>query len=291
MYILRQRVLLGLFFMVHLPDSNAFNQFVVINKPKNLYESIGSIFQFKKPSQNFQLKNLKLKASWPKILKKKLRGKDDIRQSLKENAAQFDLPVDFFSCLVFRESQFDPLARSHVGALGLGQIMQTTYQFLIVILEQGRRNSQNYDRFRSIKSSKKGYRKNEKLSYMSLWNYWVLKWGWEAETKFKEFKRGYHILKKPKMNLAASATYLKYLKLRFQKEKNLSSINKDALLAISGAYNQGPKILFRNPRWSTRKMIKVYSRIEETREYIKFISKCMSQWNKNQEKTKDYILI
>ncbi len=278
MKVFNKHLIIGLLFLGTLSHSGASLQLVDEQVSFKIYKSIKNLFTFSSKKKAYQFEKLSLKANWPKRIKRKLRGKDIIRQSLEQNAASFNLPVEFFSCLVYRESRFDPLAQSHVGALGLGQIMKGTYKFLIVMLEQGRKNTQSYDRFRSVEAIKHSYRKNEKLSHITLWNHWVLRWGWEAERKLKELKRGYFVLKKPKMNLAVSATYLKYLKLRLLAENKVTTVNKQALLAISGAYNQGPRILFKNPKWSLNRMIKKYSRVDETRDYIKFISKCMNKW-------------
>src|SRR5262249_4568782 len=51
---------------------------------------------------------------------------DTICGALAQAAAQNDLPVDFFTRLIWQESRFDPAAVSRAGAQGVAQFMPST---------------------------------------------------------------------------------------------------------------------------------------------------------------------
>src|SRR5262249_60158097 len=51
---------------------------------------------------------------------------DSICNALAAAAAENDLPIDFFSRLIWQESRFDPAAVSRAGAQGVAQFMPAT---------------------------------------------------------------------------------------------------------------------------------------------------------------------
>src|ERR1051326_7117093 len=51
---------------------------------------------------------------------------DAICAALDRSAAQHDLPLDFFTRLIWQESRFDPRSISHAGAQGIAQFMPET---------------------------------------------------------------------------------------------------------------------------------------------------------------------
>jgi len=51
---------------------------------------------------------------------------DSVCPALAAAASANDLPIDFFSALIWQESRFDPLAVSHAGAQGVAQFMPAT---------------------------------------------------------------------------------------------------------------------------------------------------------------------
>jgi hypothetical protein len=54
---------------------------------------------------------------------------EDICHALEENAAAYELPVEFFARVIWQESRFNARAVSAKGALGIAQFMPATAQF------------------------------------------------------------------------------------------------------------------------------------------------------------------
>jgi soluble lytic murein transglycosylase-like protein len=52
---------------------------------------------------------------------------DSICNALAAAAAENDLPIDFFTRLIWQESRFDPTAVSRAGAQGVAQFMPATW--------------------------------------------------------------------------------------------------------------------------------------------------------------------
>jgi hypothetical protein len=54
---------------------------------------------------------------------------EDVCRALEENAAAYELPVEFFARVIWQESRFNARAVSAKGALGIAQFMPATAQF------------------------------------------------------------------------------------------------------------------------------------------------------------------
>lgn len=233
---------------------------------------------------------------------------DSYKRKLLKASRTFEVPFAFQSCLVFRESKFVSKAKSHMGALGIAQVIPETYNFLAKVLRAGRaetvrsgyelKKELNNNVIKHRESYVKAYGQipNEYMTYASqvfkemylMWSHYLDSQDLEdiALTR-KNYKK---ILFNPDYAIGLSALYLFYLRKRvFFELKNI--VREDQLIAhpkfflsVAGAYNQGARRLLRVSRRDMKdaelnfsRWIRYQSRVPETKYYIKSIDRCMQK--------------
>ncbi len=227
--------------------------------------------------------------------------RNKIKPYVKESIHYFDLKYSGVACLMFRESQWDPRAVSYVGALGLGQIMPATFDFLISAIKRGESKVQKLadEQKRSFADVElpnllakeylglQRYEYEQKL-YMKMaqqWRHYAVSVG--LDTNIKNYHNTNYLLSSIPLNVGLSGVYLLYLKHRLFhliKDSKRAPDNKHFFLAMAGSYNQGFKRLKvgvikgqipSEPFYEDwyRKLAK----IDETRHYMITIDRCMSK--------------
>lgn len=209
----------------------------------------------------------------------------------------FKLPFSFQSCLIFKESRFNKSAVSPVGARGVAQFTEETYEFLARALRIGEKSlklqgkeilsgsgfSFEYPSLKKLSYSK--YNTQIFRDMYEMWQAYLLTNELEeislTKTPFKK------LIYRPEYSIGLSSMYLYYLKHRvkydIRKHVEDSKLkDPDFILSLAGAYNQGARRVLKVVRESKRnpdflKWISYQSRVSETKEYISSIRTCMKK--------------
>ncbi len=223
-------------------------------------------------------------------------------------ASGFKVPKAMLACLIFKESRFDPGARSYTGAMGLGQHLQSTMGDITKILKpMGAEELRSLQEIASrtveesmAKSGKSKDQAKEDLAYaknrlMNREN----RLGWERYYETLSQRKLHKgpppravnpvTIQNPKIAIGATALYVKSILYHFQARldgelqidnSENKNPNFDAMLASAGAYNMGPGIaaqLLRDIEPPDRaKWVETLARAnEETAQHILSIKRCM----------------
>lgn len=252
-------------------------------KLKKLAPFEAGVKDFKKPEalEEFILSHSKGNADAHKNLK-------SYKPLILRASKVFKVPFSFQSCLLYKESRFNPKAKSHVGALGVAQFTEETYDFLAKALLVGMKQSLKPYNYSELRTQYEFNLRLYKKMYF-LWQSYLESSGLKdlnlSEMSHRDF------LLRPEYAIGFSGLYLYYLKnkLRFHiKEKarvENFAYEPEMYLSLAGAYNQGAKRLLkiasRDKKINFSKWIEHQSRFPETRGYIESIKNCMQSESKS----------
>ncbi len=225
---------------------------------------------------------------------------------IRTSAREFGISESLLTCLLFRESRFNPSARSHSGALGLAQFLRSTMPTVTNLIQAGKTDPEEVKRLTELAAkdpSKPQDHKDREYATARLKSIAVgMKWDsyfnqLRAEKKFKQdtptqFNKALAL--NPATAIGAAGLYLRFIIDHFQdalKGKGadgtaLPAPSLDFHLAAAGAYNLGhgaavnmlKNISPPDPEAWKERLLK--SR-EETRDYILSIANCATSANHN----------
>ena len=218
---------------------------------------------------------------------------------IRISAREFGVSESLLTCLLFRESRFDPSARSKSGALGLAQFLRSTMPTVTNLIQAGKTDGVEISRLRelAIKESKKPQdRKDREYAIARLKSISVgVKWEsyfdqLRAQKKYKQgtptqFNKALAL--NPATAIGAAGLYLRFIIDHFHDELKgrgadgaaLPAPGLDFHLAAAGAYNLGHGAAINmlktikppDPKAWKERLLK--SR-EETRDYILSLANC-----------------
>jgi|GEM_PF-2950917 len=220
----------------------------------------------------------------------------EYRSLLLSSSNTFELPFSFQSCLIFKESRFNKDAVSHVGALGVAQVMKNTYSFLAKALYSGKKlldsegetilEVETFGPFEEKGEATFSSVRMQREIYKSMYVKWLEYLDTNNLDEIDLSKTHYkEALKTPEYAIGFSSMYLYYLKQRVEQKIETSNSTADLMdpelyLSVAGAYNQGAGRLFKaikrnrkRPKYSS--WTKYQSRVRETGKYISSIRNCM----------------
>lgn len=225
---------------------------------------------------------------------------------IRTSAREFGISESLLTCLLFRESRFNPSARSHSGALGLAQFLRSTMPTVTNLIQAGKTDPAEIKRLNELAAkdpSKPQDHKDREYATARLKSIAVgLKWDsyfnqLRAEKKYKQntptqFNKALAL--NPATAIGAAGLYLRFIIDHFQdalkgkgaEGTSLPAPGLDFHLAAAGAYNLGhgaavnmlKKISPPDPKAWKERLLK--SR-EETRDYILSIANCATSANHN----------
>lgn len=222
----------------------------------------------------------------------------DIYKPLMLSASNiFKLPFSFQSCLIFKESRFNKKAVSPVGAKGVAQFTEDTYEFLSNALRIGGNSLESQGK-RMLAEARFSFEDpgHKELSYSKyntqifrdmyeMWQTYLLTN--ELEDINLEKTAFTKLIYQPEYSIGLSSMYLYYLKHRvkfdlrkYVKEGDLD--DPDFILSVAGAYNQGARRVLKAIKKNKKKpdflkWISYQSKVSETKNYISAIRSCMKK--------------
>ncbi|CAN5474035.1 hypothetical protein BH10BDE1_BH10BDE1_26110 [soil metagenome] len=235
---------------------------------------------------------------------------------IESAAKEFEVPQTLLACLIFRESRFDINARSSTGAMGLGQHLKGTMQYLTQLLKPMdastlKRSTDDIVLSEQELAAKNGNslgqaKKDRALAKTRLTNR-LHTIGWESYFANLD-KRKMHsgpvprvispaTIKDPRIAIGATAMYLKMILYDFRESLDLDlrvsnhdkqQPNYHLLLAAAGAYNMGPgaaiKILGPIEPPDREKWVAALAHSnEETAKHILSIQRCIESSSSKRE--------
>jgi soluble lytic murein transglycosylase-like protein len=215
-------------------------------------------------------------------------------------AEEFDLPVQFLTCVLFKESKFDKNAESHTGAEGLGQFIDDTQATVDTIVGRVKTSEAKRDEHRELLDRLIEKRKTDRLSEQeqkdltfisSRVQQYDLADRWESY--FKKAESRFGISEKydqpvvperftrrgvdtPPNAIGASALYLRYLMDKVSNRIDAPKEDKNMLLAAAASYNRGAgKIIPRINEVDPSKWVEVMSYEPEVTSYLGSMQNCL----------------
>ncbi|MBK7890212.1 MAG: transglycosylase SLT domain-containing protein [Bdellovibrionales bacterium] len=225
---------------------------------------------------------------------------------IRTSAREFGISESLLTCLLFRESRFNPSARSHSGALGLAQFLRSTMPTITNLIQAGKTDPEEVKRLTELAakdSNKPQDRKDREYAIARLKSIAVgMKWDsyfnqLRAQKMYKQntptqFNRALAL--NPVTAIGAAGLYLRFIIDHFQDAlkghgadgTSLPAPGLDFHLAAAGAYNLGhgaavnllKKIDPPDPKAWKERLLK--SR-EETRDYILSLANCSTSTANN----------
>lgn len=221
-------------------------------------------------------------------------------------AKHFDIPFPILACLIFRESRFDPLAKSDVGAFGLGQFMPHTKEHISRILSDGKKltssqltDFESYQIKVNLGETLTSRERRDHSYYSKKASLHALQARWRnyfAELQSDpEYKKSPYAKYKtptaftetgarlPPMAIGATALYVRYLLKNGVGGAPSPGDKNDPLvyIALTGAYNMGLGTALRLTRkmeaHSAQNWIDALSKIKESRFHMESIRRCMAK--------------
>ena len=218
---------------------------------------------------------------------------------IRTSAREFGVSESFLTCLLFRESRFDPNARSKSGALGLAQFLRSTMPTITNIIEAGQVDTDEVKRLNKLAEkdvSKPQDRKDKTYAITRLKMIAVgMKWNsyFEQLRSQKKYKRDTpnkfdkSMALNPAAAIGAAGLYLRYiidhfhdaLKGQGAEGTSLPAPGLDFHLAAAGAYNLGEGTAIKllkevHPPDPTKWKERLLKSRDETRDYILSIANC-----------------
>ena len=231
-------------------------------------------------------------------------------------ALQFGVPETLLTCLLFRESQFNPRAESQIfrrvrgrnvqvqGAVGIAQFMPDTEEFVTSLISSGDMSRAKVESLTDIVTSREPDAPKRDVVYAqtALDNYQqASRWGgYFDQLKSQGLYHGNtpteftsETAKNPKIAIGASAFYLRYMMELFQDELSHNQLianqtgkspDIDFMLTIAGSYNMGhgsavKKLRNVKPATSRNWYNRLMKSNSETQGHMRSIRNCVENGN------------